>query len=84
MKFQFSIPTNCINPNDGRLYLVSDILVTAICTKTADGTSVVTDIDSIIWKGKDVTEYTVLCCPDKWEELLAAAENNFKSLNNQQ
>lgn len=84
MKTQFSIPVNCINPNNNRIHLVSDIMVTAICNKTADGTGVVVDIDSVVWKGKDVTEYTMLCCPDKWDELMAAATNNFKSLNNEQ
>lgn len=83
-RFDFAIPVHTVDLNNGSPLLVADLRVFAVGSITADGTDVVVDIDCIVWKAQDVTEYTELCCPDKWDEIKAAAVNNFKSLNNMQ
>jgi hypothetical protein len=80
-KFTFLVPQyyeNGISPMH-----IGDLEVEAQATTYRDdGTMRTCDILSIRWGTEDVTKYISACQPAKWDELLAAAENNFKSLFN--
>lgn len=82
-KFIFTAPQNYRN-RDGRIIYMGDLQVEAQAnTYRCDGTMRTCDIISVKWDDEDVTKYISACHPEKWDELMAAAENNFKSSNNE-
>lgn len=83
-KFSFSIPQNYTDPISQKVTPVGTLNVDAIGYKHTDGSFRSVDINTITWCGAqdsaDITTYLSACDPDKWDELMAAAENNFKNL----
>lgn len=81
--YTYSVPQAYTGP-DGKVSPVGDLLVTYRVTRYRwDNTMRTIDITEVLFGTENVTCYICACQPDKWDELMAAAENNFKSLNNE-
>ncbi len=82
--YNFSVPQIYTSP-EGKVTPVGELVVEYRVTRyRCDGTMRTIDITEVMFGTENVTCYISACQPDKWDELMAAAENNFKSLNNEE
>jgi hypothetical protein len=82
--FIFTVPQTYFDPKTGKAIGMGEIIVYGKATQYRwDGTIRTVDIDLLMFGGQNVTKYICACQPDKWDELMQAAEQHAKSLNNE-
>lgn len=80
--FVANIPKYDEDPNNGQPYLVADMIVEAIAYTDENGAIMAADINSLTWKGTDVTKYVYECQPDTWEYLKKEAQARYLTPTN--
>lgn len=80
--FVANIPKYDEDPNNGQPYLVADMIVEAIAYTDERGAAQSVDINSLTWKGTDVTKYVYECQPDTWEYMKQEALARYLTPNN--
>lgn len=80
--FVANIPKYDEGPNNGQPYLVADMIVEAIAYTDERGATQSVDINSLTWKGTDVTKYVYECQPDTWEYMKQEALARYLTPNN--
>lgn len=77
VQFTANIPQYAEDLNNGQAHLIADMIVEAIAYTGNDGAIMAADINSLTWKGTDVTKYVYECQPDTWEQLKEAARSFY-------
>jgi hypothetical protein len=80
--FVANIPKYAEDLNSGRDYLVADMIVEAIAYTDENGAAQAADINTLTWKGTDVTKYVYECQPDTWDYLKQEALARYLTPNN--
>lgn len=65
----------------GEDYLVADMVVKVVAYTNEIGAAQSVDINSLIWKGTDVTKYIYECQPDTWEYMKQEAMNQYNVIH---
>jgi hypothetical protein len=67
--FTAKVPHHAEDANTGQIYLVDDIVVQAIAYINADGSLKDVDMELLLWKGNNVTQYIYECQPGTWDRI---------------
>lgn len=68
----FLIPIHGYDLNNNQPYLISDLKVDVICKNSG------IDINTIEWKGTDVTSYIHDCQPETWDCIIESAKTYYR------
>lgn len=82
VRFVANIPQFAEDLNNGQSHLIADMIVEAIAYTGDDGAIMAADINTITWKGTDVTKYIYECQPETWERLQEAAKAHYLTPTN--